>query len=79
MIRFESDCVGCPPEMGCLGISCPHHTSVHLICDECEEEVDEGELYEYGDQQLCMECAIEHMKEDLKPVDVEAYAMSTEE
>ena len=24
MIKYENECVGCPPERGCLGSSCPY-------------------------------------------------------
>ena len=41
MIRYEDECVGCPPEMGCLGSICPNRNVPHYFCDYCGEEVDE--------------------------------------
>ena len=54
MIKIENDCVGCPPEMGCLGSSCPMRNSVHFYCDVCKDEVEE--LYYLDNYLLCEEC-----------------------
>ena len=56
MIKFENECVGCPQGMGCLGGSCPYMNVPHWICDRCEEEVDEGELWKVDGEELCEEC-----------------------
>jgi hypothetical protein len=43
MIKLEYDkggCVGCPPEMGCLGKSCPECWEAHITCDVCKQEVE---------------------------------------
>lgn len=57
MIKHEDECVGCPPEMGCLGkTNCPYMDVPHLYCDECEEEYDY--LREYDNQQLCDNCLL---------------------
>ena len=53
MKKIENECVCCPPEMGCLGSSCPHLNVVRYYCDECEEEAD---LYHYNGQELCINC-----------------------
>ena len=50
---IENECVGCPPEIGCLGSSCPNLNVVHYYCDECEEE---AQLYHYNGQELCIDC-----------------------
>lgn len=45
MIRFEDECVGCPPEMGCLGDGCRYRNVPHIYCDICGEEIcDESEM-----------------------------------
>lgn len=62
MIRFENDCVGCPPELGCLGEACPNQHVPILVCDKCGYEPDELYLYEVDDEQLCEECLKEHFK-----------------
>ena len=53
MIKYENECVGCPPERGCLGSSCPYINVPRLYCDDCGEE--DEKLYENDDEQLCAE------------------------
>ena len=53
MIKVESGCVGCPPEMGCLYEGCPYYRELHFYCDECDHEDD---LYEFEGRQLCADC-----------------------
>jgi hypothetical protein len=57
MIKFESECVDCPNEIGCLGDSCPKHNIPQLICDCCGEDVEE--LYGYDGEQLCKDCLLD--------------------
>lgn len=54
MIRYENECVECPPDMGCMGDSCPYLNVPRLYCDECDNE--ESILYWWDDQQLCLYC-----------------------
>ena len=57
MVRYEDQCRGCPPEMGCRGNLCQYKNVPIWICDKCgEEEVD---LYEYDGQELCEECLLQ--------------------
>ena len=53
MIKIENECVDCPPDIGCIGNSCPYLHVPRFYCDECG---DEAELYWYDDQQLCIDC-----------------------
>lgn len=53
LICVENECVGCPPEIGCLGDSCPYKNVKRFYCDDCKEE---EPLYEYEGQELCLEC-----------------------
>lgn len=53
MKTIEDECVGCPPEMGCLGSSCPYKNVVHYYCDDCGEET---QLYYYDGKELCIDC-----------------------
>lgn len=55
MIKYIDECVGCPPNMGCMGSACPYKDVPILVCDECN---DEGcsYLYELDGQWLCEEC-----------------------
>ena len=55
-IVFQDDCVGCPPEMGCLGDTCKFKHVPHLYCDECTGE--QTDLYDG----LCIDCFISDRK-----------------
>ena len=57
MIRYENECVGCPPEMGCLGESCPNRNVMHLYCDKCKDDCEE--LYVFDGEELCEECLLD--------------------
>ena len=54
MIKYENECVGCPPEMVCLGSGCPNRNGLYLLCDRCDADCEE--LYILGDEQVCEEC-----------------------
>ena len=58
MVYFTDECVGCPPEMGCLGSVCPNLKVAHYCCDGCKDEVYSDELYidEYTGKELCLDC-----------------------
>ena len=56
MIKYENDCVGCPPEIGCLGSTCPYVNVPHCYCDNCQGEFDE--LYNYNGEQWCEDCIL---------------------
>ena len=60
MIKYENECVGCPPEMGCLGDSCPNTNVKHLYCDKCKNDCEE--LYDYNGEELCEECLLDSFK-----------------
>lgn len=60
--EYVDMCVGCPPEMGCLGDSCPQRNSLVFKCDNCESE---DEIYEFEGQELCIEC-IKELLEKVK-------------
>lgn len=58
MIVVENECVGCPPEMGCIGASCKYLNVKRYYCDQCKFE---NRLYEFDGQQLCLECIVERL------------------
>ena len=60
MIKYEDQCVGCPPEMGCLGSSCPNRNVKVITCDVCGAY---GE-YEFDGKQYCESCLIEVLIDD---------------
>lgn len=62
MIVYENECVGCPPEMGCLGVICPNRRVPHYYCDECGEETEH--LNDYFGEDLCEFCFEKRGNED---------------
>ena len=64
MIEYENKCVDCP-SMGMPCIHCGNDKIPHMICDNCEEDVDE--LYEYEGEQWCVDCILD----SLTRVDIE--------
>ena len=58
MIRYENECVGCPPEIGCFGASCPKRNVPHFYCDKCGNE---DILFYWYDRELCIECIAEEL------------------
>lgn len=59
-ILIEDGCVGCPPEIGCLGNGCPRKNIIVAECDECGDPYDTDSLYVYEDEPvpkiLCSYC-----------------------
>ena len=55
MVKVENGCVGCPPEMGCMGSSCPNRNVKVIYCDCCGEEICD-EVYEVEGEDLCEDC-----------------------
>lgn len=51
----ENECVGCPPEMGCLGSSCPNRNVERFYCDDCGAE---ETLYDYDGEEICKDCLL---------------------
>lgn len=62
MIRYENQCCDCATTgYPCLGTTCPcRHVKIYE-CDNCNEEVDDGELYEFEGEQLCIDCIKERL------------------
>lgn len=63
-VVIENGCVGCPPEMGCLGSACPHKEEKHYFCDgkNCKEEFKPSELYHYHGEIFCASCLLEQFE-----------------
>lgn len=55
MKKIENECVSCPPEMGCLGYSCPNRNVTRFYCDRCGEE---ETLYHYDSEEICADCLL---------------------
>lgn len=62
MKKYEDECVGCPKEIGCFGMSCPNRRVPHYYCDECQDEFETSELYDFYGDMLCKDCLINHFK-----------------
>lgn len=60
MIIYENQCVGCPPETGCLGPACDRRNVPVLVCDRCGDTY-MVEKWTTGED-LCRDC----MNEDSK-------------
>lgn len=58
MIVIENECVGCPPEIGCLGSTCPYLNVKRYYCDDCK---DEATLYNFDEKQLCIDCVAKRL------------------
>ena len=61
MIKKENECVDCG--LPCLGSSCPNRNVIHIYCDKCG---DEGKIYHYDGEHLCISC-IEETLEEVEP------------
>lgn len=63
MIEIRNDCYGCATDgYPCMGSLCPMRNAKHYVCDECGADVDEGELYYFDDEQLCIDCIKERLE-----------------
>lgn len=68
MIRYEDECCGCATEnYPCLGSACPNINVPYYICDICEEELDDDDVYidKYGvmvgiNGHICRSCLKDH-------------------
>lgn len=62
MIRIENQCCDCAvPGYPCMGSSCPRRHVKIYECDNCGAELEQGELYEYDDEELCIDCIKERL------------------
>lgn len=65
MVTYENECVGCPPEMGCMGSACLYRNVPHYYCDKCGCET--KTLYEIGNEgQMCVECVENFVNEEFE-------------
>ena len=56
MVKIENQCVGCPPNMGCMGDACPNRNVKVIYCDHCGDEIDSEDVYEVDGEDLCESC-----------------------
>lgn len=63
IVRYENQCVGCPPERGCLGSRCKNRNVPIYACDGCGDELDPIDLYvTENDEMLCEQCLLKRFK-----------------
>ena len=60
MKKVENECVGCPPEIGCIGCACPYIKVERNYCDMCG---DDGAKYVMDGFDYCEECANKYLHE----------------
>ncbi len=53
MIGKRDGCVGCPPEMGCMGRGCPYMDVEVTVCDKCRSDA----VCNIDGEDLCEDCA----------------------
>lgn len=57
MIEFENECVDCG--LPCIYESCKYYKVARFYCDECGNE---GELYWFDGEQLCLDCIAQRLE-----------------
>lgn len=70
MKEIRDECVGCPPEMGCLGIGCPYRNVEVTTCDQCGKDAS----YNIDGEDLCERCAADYLLEAFKSLTLEEQA-----
>ena len=70
MIITESECVGCPKEIGCIYNACPYYKVTRLFCDGCKDEVDD--LWYFDNRQLCKDCILNRL-DKVEEEDIDAF------
>ena len=75
-LTFSNECVGCPPEMGCLGSACKYRNVPHISCDKCNDNTDK--LYNNGSGWICLHCllkeeGIKYLEDDTWQYEDEIY------
>lgn len=59
MRRYENDCCGCAtPQYPCRGSACGLRHNLHFYCDECGDDCDPDDMYEYDGEELCEDCLL---------------------
>lgn len=60
MLKYEDYCVDCEH---CIGFACPYKRKIPVhYCDKCENELDEDEIYDVDDEELCEDCLKDRFK-----------------
>lgn len=70
MKEIRDECVGCPPEMGCMGRNCPYANVEVTICDRCREDAN----YNIDGEDLCEDCAKKYLIELFQSLSLQEQA-----
>lgn len=60
MVKYEDECVGCPPEMGCLGKTCPYKNVKRYYCDTCKKR---EATHQVDDEDFCDSCLDKYLND----------------
>lgn len=71
MRKYEDECVSCPPEMGCLGESCPYRNVPRDYCDTCDCE---DATYRIDEDDYCKSCAEKYLQDMFDGLTIEEKA-----
>lgn len=52
MKEIRDECVGCPSEIGCMGLGCPYKNAEYTVCDDCGDDA----YYNVDGAELCEDC-----------------------
>lgn len=67
MMTLESDCVGCSPDLPCLGCSCKYFgRSPHFHCDVCGSDAN----FQLDDKDYCSDCLSQKLREEFDELSI---------
>lgn len=62
-IWYEDECCDCATDgYPCRGSSCSNRNVPHYDCDDCKNEFDPDELYDYEGEMLCADCLLDRFE-----------------
>lgn len=71
MIQMEDYCVGCTPDLPCIGEACPYKYPIGVrYCDQCGEVAD----YIIEDEDYCEDCAKQYLNSQFNDLTVSEMA-----
>lgn len=59
-VWYEDECCDCATDgYPCTGYTCRNKSVPHYDCDDCKNEFDPDELYDYEGEMLCSKCLLD--------------------
>lgn len=72
MVKMESDCVGCSPDLPCIGSGCQYYGQYpHFYCDDCGDPAD---YILDGEEHYCADCLADRLNEEFNDLGVNEKA-----